>query len=176
MRLALAALLATAAIAGGATAETSPYRGLETREIKALSPQEIADLEAGAGMAMALAAELNGFPGPRHVLDLADPLGLSAEQTATVRALFQAMKAEAAALGAAVVAREAELEHGFRSASLDADAVTAKVMEIAGIRGRLRAAHLRYHLATRDLLDRHQLALYGQLRGYGDGHGKQHRH
>lgn len=174
MRLAFAALLALAA--GSAAADTSPYRGLETREIKALSPQEIADLEAGAGMSMALAAELNGFPGPRHVLDLAGPLGLSVDQAASVRDLFTAMQAEAVVLGAAVVAREAELEAGFRTASLDADGVTARVMAIAEARGQLRATHLRYHLSTRALLDRHQLALYDRLRGYGDGHHRHHRH
>lgn len=178
MRRTLAALLLVA-LPGLAAADTgphgSPYSGLETREIKALSPQEIADLRTGAGMAMALAAELNGFPGPRHVLDLSDPLGLSPEQSASVRALFDAMKAEAAALGAAVIAREAELEQGFRSGATDAEAMTATVMAVAEARGRLRAAHLRYHLATRDLLDRHQLALYDRLRGYGEGH-RQHRH
>jgi hypothetical protein len=41
-----------------------PYAGLEARAIKALSEQQIADLEAGRGMGMALAAELNGYPGP----------------------------------------------------------------------------------------------------------------
>lgn len=158
-----------------AAADTSPYRGMETRGIKALSEQEIADLQAGRGMGLALAAELNGYPGPRHVLDLVDPLGLTAEQTASVRTLFDAMQAEATALGALVVAGEAELERGFREAFLDAAGLDAKVMRIADLRGRLRAAHLRYHLATRALLDRHQLALYDRLRGY-DRTGSHQRH
>ena len=51
-----------------------PYAGLEARSIKALSDQQIADLKAGRGMGLALAAELNGHPGPMHVLELADPL------------------------------------------------------------------------------------------------------
>ncbi len=178
MRAAAVALLAFAALAAPAGADTSPYRGMETREIKALSAQEVADLEAGNGMSLALAAELNGFPGPRHVLDLAEPLGLSEAQRAAIAALFEAMRTEAVALGTAVVAREAELEQGFRTASLDERSLGAKVMEIAELRGRLRTAHLRQHLATRDLLDRHQRVLYDRLRGYGDaggGHG-QHRH
>ena len=33
-------------------------------------------------MGLALAAELNGYPGPSHVLELADKLELSAEQRA----------------------------------------------------------------------------------------------
>lgn len=164
-------------LAAPAAADTSPYRGLETRTIKALPDQEIADLRAGKGMSMALAAELNGHPGPRHVLDLAEPLSLTPEQAAAVQSLFDAMQGEAAALGEAVVAGEAELEQRFRSASLDEDALRARVMAIAELRGRLRATHLRFHLATRAVLDRHQLVLYDRLRGYGDGNSAHsHRH
>ena len=50
-------------------AGASPYAGLETRTIKALSEQQIADLRAGRGMALALAAEVNGYPGPLHVIE-----------------------------------------------------------------------------------------------------------
>jgi hypothetical protein len=39
-----------------------PYAGLAGRSIKALSEQQIADLQAGRGMGLALAAELNGYP------------------------------------------------------------------------------------------------------------------
>jgi hypothetical protein len=58
----------------------SPYAGMQTRTIKALSEQQIADLKAGRGMGLVLPAELNGYPGPAHVLELSDQLGLSAEQ------------------------------------------------------------------------------------------------
>src|SRR5215475_1130417 len=54
-----------------------PYAGFEQRPIKALSEQEVDDLRAGRGMGLALAAELNGYPGPSHVLELADRLDLS---------------------------------------------------------------------------------------------------
>jgi hypothetical protein len=57
----------------------SPYAGMQMRLIKALSEQQIADLKAGRGMGLALPAELNGYPGPIHVLELSDELGLSAE-------------------------------------------------------------------------------------------------
>ena len=53
----------------------SPYSGMQSRPIKALSEQQIADLRAGRGMGLALPAELNGYPGPVHVLELADKLG-----------------------------------------------------------------------------------------------------
>jgi hypothetical protein len=57
----------------------SPYSGMETRSVKALSEQ-IADLEAGRWMGLALAAELNGYPGPTHVLELAEALTLTSKQ------------------------------------------------------------------------------------------------
>src|SRR5256885_6759518 len=58
----------------------SPYAGLENRATKALSEQQLVDLRAGRGMGLALAAELNGYPGPLHVLELGEQLMLSAEQ------------------------------------------------------------------------------------------------
>src|SRR6266852_1428988 len=76
-----------------------PYAGLEARSIKALSEQQIADLRAGRGMGLALAAELNGYPGPMHVLELADKLELTADQRSSVKALFDSMKAEAIPIG-----------------------------------------------------------------------------
>lgn len=57
--------------AGASLADTSPYTGLQERPIKALSDQQIDDLREGRGMGLALPAELNGYPGPRHVLGLA---------------------------------------------------------------------------------------------------------
>ena len=58
----------------------SPYMGQESREIKALSPQEISDYLLGRGMGLAKAAELNGYPGPAHVLELAVQLEITSEQ------------------------------------------------------------------------------------------------
>ena len=59
------------------------------RSIKALSEQQVNELGAGRGMGLALAAELNGYPGPSHVLELADKLELSADQRAKVQRLFE---------------------------------------------------------------------------------------
>jgi hypothetical protein len=76
-----------------------PYAGMQVRSIKGLSDQQIADLKAGRGMGLALPAELNGYPGPAHVLELADQLGLTADQKARIQNLFDSMKAEAVPLG-----------------------------------------------------------------------------
>src|SRR5438309_7495936 len=95
--------------ATAANAQT-PYAGMQTRPIKALSEQQVADLGAGRGMGLALAAELNGYPGPSHVLELADKLDLSAAQRASVQKLFDSMKAEAVPLGAKLIEQEADLD------------------------------------------------------------------
>jgi hypothetical protein len=96
----------------------SPYVGMQTRSIKALSDQQIADLKAGRGMGLALPAELNGYPGPAHVLELSDQLGLSTEQKAHVQSLFDSMKAEAVPLGAKLLEQEAALDQQFASRSV----------------------------------------------------------
>jgi Spy/CpxP family protein refolding chaperone len=90
-----AALVLTSAAASA----QQPYAGMQTRPVKALSEQQTADLRAGRGMGLALAAELNGYPGPLHVLELADQLELTADQRTRVRQLFDAMKAEAIPVG-----------------------------------------------------------------------------
>src|SRR5213082_2691255 len=84
----LAAAMSVPILAG---AETAPYAGQQSREIKALSPAEIVDLEAGRGMGMAKAAELNHYPGPAHVIELTDRLGLNPEQRAAIEAIFARM-------------------------------------------------------------------------------------
>src|SRR5262245_23543288 len=76
-----------------------PYALMQARSVKALGDQQMADLRAGRGMGLALAAELNGYPGPLHVLELADRLGLSPDQRREVQRLYDAMKAKAIAAG-----------------------------------------------------------------------------
>ena len=57
-----------------------PYAGMQQRAIKAMAPERVADILAGRGAGYALSAELNGYPGPRHVIDLAGELALAPEQ------------------------------------------------------------------------------------------------
>jgi Spy/CpxP family protein refolding chaperone len=152
----------------------SPYAGLEHRPVKALSEQQIADLKAGRGMGLALPAELNGYPGPAHVLELADALRLSVEQRAQTKALFEAMKAEAIPIGERIISDETTLDHLFAERTVTQAALDAAVSRIASAQGDLRAAHLRYHLAMMEVLTLAQIAHYGELRGYEAG--RQHRH
>jgi Spy/CpxP family protein refolding chaperone len=153
-----------------------PYSGLQTRQIKALSEQQIADLKAGRGMGLALAAELNGYPGPVHVLELAEPLALTAAQRARMAELFEAMKAEAVPLGETLIAAEAELDRQFAGKSVTEASLVEGVRAIAAAQGALRAAHLKYHLATIEVLTPDQVARYAELRGYAGGAGPSHTH
>ena len=72
-------LVATVAIVllNGSAMAQQPYAGLQHRSVRTLSEQQIADLNAGRGMGLALAAELNGYPGPIHAIELAEQLHLS---------------------------------------------------------------------------------------------------
>lgn len=152
------------------TIAASPYKAFTDRPVKAMSAERIDALRTGKGAGYALAAELNGYPGPRHVIDLADGLGLTAEQKAAAQKLFDEMQTEAVPLGTALVEAETALESLFRSGRVTETLLVRQTAEIGALDARLRATHLKYHLAMKDALSRHQIALYDRLRGYG-GHG-----
>jgi len=152
-----------------------PYAGLQTRSIKALSEQQIADLRAGRGMGLALAAELNGYPGPMHVLELADALDLSGEQRAKVKELFTAMKAEAIPLGERLITQEAELDKAFAGKTITAATLAASTEAIGATHSALRQTHLKYHLFTVEVLTPAQIQRYAELRGYKEGVQHPHR-
>ena len=152
-----------------AAAQTSGYSGQESREIKALSVEETADLFAGRGMGAARAAELNHYPGPAHVLELREQLGLSAEQIHAVQEIFDRMSGAAKPLGAEIVAAEKHLDEAFGSGVIAADTVRGDTAAIADLQGKLRAVHLTAHLETRAVLRPEQIARYDILRGYAAG-------
>ena len=169
-------LAATLVVLGApAVAQDAPYAGQEGRDIAGLSATDIAAIEAGEGWGLAKSAELNGYPGPAHLLENADALGLTAEQHDAVQAVFDAMNAEARALGAALIEAEARLDAAFEAGGLDEAELATLVAAAADARGRLRARHLSAHLEVTPLLTRHQIGTYARLRGYDDaeppGHG-----
>ena len=151
---------------GNRVGAAQPYAGAELRTIKALSEQQVADLNAGRGMGLAMAAELNGYPGPMHVLELAEPLRLKAETRVRLQALINDMKAEATSLGVRVIAEEMTLDQLFKDGRATREQVDAITGRIGALHAELRASHLRYHLVTRDLLTPKQIADYSRHRGY----------
>ena len=173
-RLALISIAFALATGVSPVQSQQPYAGLEARPIKALSEQQIADLRAGRGMGLALAAELNGYPGPMHVLELADSLSLSDQQRAKVQDLFAAMRAEAIPLGDKLIAQEAELDRQFANKTISPASLADSMAAIGTTQAELRQAHLKYHLSTAEALTPAQVQRYGELRGYKAG--MQHPH
>jgi Spy/CpxP family protein refolding chaperone len=151
---------------GDAEPVSAPYAGMQGRVIKALSDQQVVDLRAGKGMSLALPAELNGYPGPAHTLELAEALKLTAEQRMRTEALFKQMQQQAKVAGEKVIAAETALDGLFKSRQADAEGLKSATTEAAIAQGQLRETHLRYHLAMLDVLSADQVAAYNRLRGY----------
>jgi len=144
----------------------SPYAGEEKREIKSLSQADVDELLRGGGWGLAKAAELNGMPGPSHVLDMASELGLSPEQIERTRGIRDAMRREAKALGERFVAEEAELEKRFRAGDIAEPELVAKISEIEALRSKLRTVHLSAHIEMTRVLSAEQVERYAARRGY----------
>ncbi|HEX5765070.1 MAG TPA: hypothetical protein VFY27_05840 [Woeseiaceae bacterium] len=173
------ALLSLALVFPFVSASEEPsYAGQELRSIKSLSEQEIESLRRGDGMGFAKLAELNHFPGPRHVLDLSRELELSSRQLADTQALYNEMLEHARSLGAGIVEAETELDRRFELGSITAESLQTALHDIGRLRAELRYVHLRAHLRQRELLSAEQVRKYDALRGYGealDDHSK-HQH
>lgn len=160
-------LLFAATAAHPAEPVVSAYAGQQARTIKALSAEDVEALRSGQGMGFAKAAELNGYPGPAHVLALADDLRLTPEQLSKTRAIEAAMRTRAKALGAELIAAEQELDTLFASKHVDVQSLNTSIARIGTLQAELRETHLAAHLDQASLLDAAQTARYIELRGYG---------
>jgi hypothetical protein len=149
----------------------SPYAGEETREIRTLSEEDIEQLQAGAGWGLAKAAELNGLPGPAHLLEMADreEMRFSAEQLERIRNLHREMADRAIPLGFRLIEQERELNRGFADGTITEQALQELLAEIAETTATLRFVHLSAHLKTLPILSPHQIHTYNRLRGYALG-------
>jgi Spy/CpxP family protein refolding chaperone len=162
-------VLLSGLVALPALAENAPYAGQDARAIKALSAEHIEGLRDGAGLGYAKAAELNGWPGPLHALELADALSLDADQRARIEVVRQAMLAKAKPLGEQLIAAEAALDALFAEEIPTLTLVADATEKIGRIEAALRAVHLAAHIEVKPLLTRHQRMIYARERGYGDG-------
>ena len=157
-----------ALLAVSATADSqSPYVGQESRAIKALSPQEISDYLSGKGMGLAKAAELNGYPGPAHVLELAAQLDLTLDQKSKTEVLFKKMQARAIPLGKELVEEERALDRLFASRAVNSQNLAQALARIGRLQGQVRQVHLDAHIEQTALLTPAQVEKYNRLRGYG---------
>lgn len=174
--LAVLACLASAAVqaqhphkgsgSGAGTGMHQPYAGHQNRRVASLTDDEVAGILDGRGMGYALPAEVNGYPGPMHVLELAKELDLTAEQRAAVQQRFDQMKERARDAGRRYVAAEEALDKAFKSQVMDLVAIKTLTLEADKMRAEFRFAHLQAHVEMRAVLTPDQLARYARLRGY----------
>ncbi|MCE7945786.1 MAG: hypothetical protein DYG95_29850 [Chlorobi bacterium CHB1] len=121
----------------------------------------------GHGMGLAKAAELNHYPGPRHVMELAKQLKLSASQSAQTQKVFDKMHTEAVHLGKLIIAKEKQLDSLYATQKIAESELRTLTGEIARLQGDLRFAHLHAHVEMKKILTSQQIARYDELRGYG---------
>ncbi|MDP2818900.1 MAG: hypothetical protein Q8O29_11635 [Polaromonas sp.] len=147
----------------------SPYAGQQPRDIKSLSATQTEDLLAGKGMALGEAAELNGYPGPTHTLELAQALALSDAQQQATQELMDRHKTDARRIGAELVEAERLLDQAFSSRQITPSGLKNHTDRIAQLQATLRTSHLQTHLQQTALLTPQQISRYAELRGYTAG-------
>ena len=131
----------------------SKYVGEEQRSIKSLSTDDIEQLKHGKGWGLAKVAELNGMPGPSHILQMKDKIALSKEQEAKIQALFDDMQSK-------------ELNDSFVNRTITTELLSQQLEAIAEVSKKLRYVHLVTHLMTPNILTPQQIDQYNRLRGY----------
>ena len=144
----------------------SPYAHTQSAEVPSLTPEEVRELRLGEGMGLARAAELNHFPGPKHLLDLASDLGLSDEQILRIEEIHRTMKSLAVSKGKEILRQELHLSHLFASGNPSAAKITNATEHLGILRGQLQAIHLLAHLESALELTGEQIDGYDRLRGY----------
>lgn len=159
-------LIAIFAISAADHSHKSKYAGEEKREIKSLSATDMEELQNGKGWGLAKAAELNGLPGPLHLLEMKEEIDLSAEQIQAIEDIYRKMKQEAVPLGLELIGLERELNNHFANRTITNELLRQILRKIAQVHSQLRYVHLSTHLKTPDILKPDQITLYNRLRGY----------
>ncbi len=134
--------------------------------IKALTQEEIDGYLNGYGMGLANAAELNHYPGPKHVLEYTQELQLTNDQIAATKKIFNDQQRRALELGEQIVKEEQRLDRLCASAKITEGELEKLVKKIAQLRGDLRFAHMRAHLQMKAVLSSEQVKKYDELQGY----------
>jgi len=166
MLFTLAFVTGLIALAQDSTATPSGYDSLLDTEIRGISEEDIEGYRTGAGLGFALPAELNGYPGPRHVLDLSVELDLDEQQLSEIQSLYDEMLPQVINLGEQILQAEAELELAFREETISTEYLADQLDLIGDLRADLRYVHLSTHLSTITILTTHQIQQYNILRGY----------
>ena len=146
--------------------KTSPHAHARSAEVSGLTADDVRALQNGEGMGLARAADLNHFPGPKHLLDLGAELNLNPGQIKRIRAIHGRMKAQAIAKGEDILEAEAHLAGLFASGRPSAAQVKRITEQIGIMRGQLRAIHLIAHIDSTRELTAAQIEGYDRLRAH----------
>ena len=144
----------------------SEYIGQEQRVIKSLSESDIEELKTGQGWGLAKAAELNGIPGPRHVLDMGSQIELTLSQVEKIQHFSEVMQKDAIKWGQDLIEAEKSLNQFFIDNKTNFDSLKSRIMEASHALFELRFVHLKSHLQTAEVLSEQQINMYNTLRGY----------
>ena len=166
--LALAACLPLSTLAQHSHGAQTPYAGMQNRAIKSLSDNDLHELRRGGGWGLALAAELNGMPGPAHLLELKDKIPLASDQVAKTQALLDEMRKAAIPTGERLITAESAVEAAFAKGSVDEASLRRLLTEAESARTELRFIHLSQHYKTIQYLKPDQIKRYNVLRGYAE--------
>ena len=151
------------------SSQISPYSGQEIRDIKSLSDNDVQSLQNGTGEAfggIAKLAELNGYPGPRHVLDIAQELQLTDRQRMEIELIYQNMSNNAKSIGSAIIGVEQDMDEAFANKTITEENLIALLDKSANLYGQLRFVHLSAHLDTAQIMTTEQIQMYNEMRGY----------
>ncbi len=158
--------LAASIIALPLISQATNYSGQQHRTIKSLSQADIEDLRNGRGWGLAKPAELNGLPGPVHLLEYKTELDLSEQQVKAITSIYAKMNEQAKYLGQRFIDQERKLEDLLVAPGVSEEQLQEQILAIAKLRGELRYTHLRAHLQTPEILNAAQIDKYNTLRGY----------
>jgi len=159
------------AVEAGRVAGDAAAAAVDGGGLPALPEETMAAYLDGRAMWMDSAAELNHYPGPRRVLELATVLGLSADQRQAVTAIQDESRQQAIDVGRQLIALEQRLNRIFAWGQASEDNILQTVTDIGTLQAKLRMTHLLASIRTRELLSRDQIDHYDLLQGYGSPNG-----
>jgi len=119
----------------------------------------------GLGMGLATIADVNNYPGPKHVISLKTELRLTREQLKKTEALDKVVSSSAVAKGEEIVLAEEELYKFFEIGTISEKALRLQLEQIGKLRADLRFIHLQAHLRMKQILTSDQIKQYNEIRG-----------
>ncbi len=128
-------------------------------------PPDKDSLLKGLGMGLATIADVNNYPGPKHVISLKAELGLTRDQLKKTEALDKVVSSSAISKGEEIVQAEEELFGLFEAGTVSEKVLRTKLEQIAKLRADLRFIHLQAHLRMKQILTPDQIRQYGEIRG-----------